>query len=91
MLFSSSLVNAKTVSESSKFASFRISSSKASPLITIDDDSSLAISSALFCLFQLSLLLHPQNLTLTFLLDLIDITSTNDPNIFAVFLRDQKI
>ena len=43
-LFSSSLVSARTVSESSKFASLRISSSNASPFITIEEDNSLAIS-----------------------------------------------
>ena len=39
ILFSSSFVKANTVSDSSIFASFKISSSNASPLITIEDDS----------------------------------------------------
>ena len=59
ILFSSSLVKANTVSESSMFASFKISSSSPSPLITIDEDSSFAISSALFLSFSIILILDP--------------------------------
>ena len=47
ILSSSSLVRARIVSISSIFASFKISSSRASPHITIEDVSSEAISSAL--------------------------------------------
>ena len=51
MLSSSSLVNASIVSVSSILASFSISSSSASPQITIEEVSSVAINSALslFC------------------------------------------
>ena len=53
ILFSSSLVKANTVSDPSRFASFKISSSKASPLITIEEESSFAISSARFLSFSI--------------------------------------
>ena len=59
MLFSSSFVKAKTVSDPSRLASFNISSSNASPLMTIDEDSSLALSALFF--FQLFLLSHLQS------------------------------
>jgi hypothetical protein len=62
MLFSSSLVKANIVSASSILASFNISSSKASPLITIEDESSFAISSALCLFFSIILTLASSKL-----------------------------
>jgi len=59
ILSSSSSVNAKTVSASSIFASFRIFSSNGSPQITIDDESSSAMSSALALFFSIILVLRP--------------------------------
>ena len=52
-LSSSSSVSAKTVSTSSIFASFKIFSSSGSPHITIADESSPAICSALILLFSI--------------------------------------
>jgi len=51
------LVNAKTVSISSILASFNTSSSKPSPLITIEFSSSLAICSALSLFFSIIFIL----------------------------------
>ena len=59
MLSSSSFVKAKTVSASSIFASLRISLSKASPQITIDEVNSDAIISALSLFFSIILTLAP--------------------------------
>ena len=56
------MVKASTVSDPSRFASLRISSSNASPLITIDEDSSLAISSALFLSFSIILTLRSKKI-----------------------------
>ena len=52
ILSSSSSVKAKTVSISSMFASFKIFSSNGSPQIIIEEESSLAICSALTYFFQ---------------------------------------
>ena len=59
ILSSSSLVSAKTVSTSSILASLRIFSSKASPQITIEEESSLAKSSALLLFFSIIFVLKP--------------------------------
>ena len=59
MLSSSSFVKAKIVSVSSIFASFSISSSSASPHITMDDVSSVARSSALSLFFSIIFTLAP--------------------------------
>ena len=59
MLSSSSLVRAKIVSVSSMFASFNISSSRASPHITIDEVNSVAKSSALSLFFSIIFTLAP--------------------------------
>ncbi len=59
ILSSSSSVKAKTVSISSMFASLRIFSSSGSPQITIADDSSSAICSALILSFSIIFVLKP--------------------------------
>ena len=59
ILSSSSSVNANTVSISSIFASFKIFSSRGSPHITIADDSSPAICSALILFFSIIFVLKP--------------------------------
>ena len=60
---SSSLVKAKIVSVSSIFASFKISSSNASPQITIDEVNSVARTSARSLSFSIIFTLAPSKFT----------------------------